>query len=614
MIADFHFIRPMFLLLIPIGLLLSSLLWNKVSVSTKWFDVCDVHLIRHLLVGKQLKSTGLPYIGMALGWIIGSIALAGPAWERLPQPAHNVYDGRVIVFDLSLSMDSSDVQPSRLLRARYKLSDLILDGSDLQQGLVVFAGDAFVVAPLTDDTDTLINLTPSLSTSTVPVQGSRSDLGLELAASLISNTGLNEGEIILIADGVSAETEDVAARVSSRGFRVSVMAVGTSGGAPVQLGNGELLKDAQGNIVIPGVDHDALRRVAEAGGGRFVKMSVDNSDIEKITRTGGDTLEVELSQSMFEETGKEKFKSDQWKDNGPWLVLPLLLILALSFRRGWILTLAFLAIPLAPKPVHAFSWDDLWLRKDQQAARHFHGEQYDQIQDNAPVEWQGVAKYRSNDFIGAVDAFSTNDADNATAHYNRGNSMVRSGSLQASIAAYDRALEINPDMEDAIFNKNLVEELLKQQNEQASPQPNNDDSSDTSKGQKQDGKSGNADNRQPDRQNQQNADREISKNDTGQNSTGNKSPENAGSPDSEESNSDQSEPVGKVSQSQNQATGKQAENNGKEVEKLQIPMSEQQQVMEQWLQRIPDDPGGLLRRKFAHQYSQRSRQTHSEQW
>jgi Ca-activated chloride channel family protein len=573
-----------------------------------------VHLIRHLLVGKQLKSNGLPFIGIALGWIIGSLALAGPAWERLPQPAHNVYDGRVIVFDLSLSMDSSDVKPTRLSRARYKLSDLIMQGSDLQQGLVIFAGDAFVVTPLTDDTDTLINLTPSLSTSTVPVQGSRSDLGLELAASLISNAGLSEGEIILIADGVSAETEDAAARVSSQGYRVSVMAVGTSAGAPVQLDNGELLKDARGNIVIPGVDHDALRSVALAGGGRFVEISADNSDIEELTRPGIDTLEVELNQSIFEETGNEKFKSDQWKDNGPWLVLPLLLILALSFRRGWILTLAILAIPMTPKPVHAFDWDDLWLRKDQQAARHFQEEQYDQIRDNAPVEWQGAAKYRSGDFIGAVDAFSTNDADNATAHYNRGNSMVRSGSLQASIAAYDRALEISPDMEDAIFNKNLVEELLKQQNEQTKPQSNNDDGSDNSKGQKQDGDSGHADSQQPDRQNQQNATQESSNNDAGQKSTRNRSTENAGSPDSEESNPDQSELVEKINQSQNQASGEPTEGDGDDVEKLQIPMSEQQQALEQWLQRIPDDPGGLLRRKFAHQYSQRSKQTHSEQW
>ena len=614
MITEFHFIRPLFLLLIPLGFLLTYMLWNKVSVSTKWFDVCDVHLIRHLLVGKQLKSNGLPFIGMALGWMIGSIALAGPAWERLPQPARSVYDGRAIVFDLSLSMDSSDIQPTRLSRARYKLSDLILDGSDLQQGLVIFAGDAFVVAPLTDDTDTLINLTPSLSTNTVPVQGSRSDLGLELAASLISNTGLSEGEIILITDGVSAGTEDVAARVSSSGYRVSVMAVGTSSGAPVQLGNGELLKDSQGNIVIPGVDHEALRKVAMAGGGRFVKMSVNNSDIEELTRSGIESLEVELNQSVFEETGKEKFESDQWKDNGPWLILPLLLIMALSFRKGWILTLAFLAMPLAPEPAHAINWDDLWLRKDQQAARHFHGAQYDQIQENAPVEWQGAAKYRSEDYIGAAGAYSVNDAENATAHYNRGNAMVRSGLLRESLAAYDRALEIDPSMEDAGFNKNLVEELLKQQNEQSNSQNNNDENTDNSKDQKEAGNSSRSDNQQLDRQNQQNADQGTSNDKLDQKLSPNNSPENTGNPDSEENNPDQSEPVEKNSQSQNQTAGKETENDGEIVEKLQLPMSEQQQVMEQWLQRIPDDPGGLLRRKFAHQYSQRSQQTPSEQW
>ncbi len=609
--ADFHFIRPLFLLFIPAGLLLSYFLWNHISTISNWRQICDSHLIDHLLVGKKLKNSSLPYLIMIVAWIIAALALAGPTWERLPQPVHNVLEGRVIVFDLSRSMDSTDVEPTRLIRARYKLSDLITAGRGLQQGLVVFAGDAFVVAPLTEDSGTLINLTASLTTNTVPVQGSRTDLGLELGASLFTNAGLTSGDIVLMTDGASSGSTKIAATIKAQGFKISVMAIGTATGGPVQMANGELLKDASGDIVIPGVDHRLLKKISGAGGGRYVEMSSSNDDIERLMQADVEDLELSLIQGLSESTVDKQYSSDQWSDAGPWLVLPLLMIVALGFRRGWILSLTILMLPLSPQPVHAFGWDDLWWRADQQAEQLFSEEKFEQLPEHAPTDWQGAAQYMSSDFKGAADTWSIDDANNSVAHYNRGNALAQIQSFQESIAAYDRALEIDPDHEDARFNRALVEEMLKQQQQQQQQGENsqNDDQSNNDQSQEKTGQEGGQESNQ---QNQQQS-RELEEANQGRIKNNNDDSESSES----EPTADQSDPDETAARKQNQKS-QAAQDVSDESEQIseneQEQLNEQQQAMEQWLQRIPDDPGGLLRRKFAYQYSLRPQQTRQQQW
>lgn len=597
MIENFHFIRPLFLTLMPLGLLLTYALWIQLSRGSGWNKICDPHLLKHLLVGKHLKNSGFSFLGMALGWIVASLAMAGPAWERQPQPAHNIIEGRVLVFDLSRSMDSIDIQPTRLARARYKLMDLILAGEGLQQGLVVFAGDAFVVTPLTEDTDTLLNLIPSLNTNTVPVQGSRADLGLEYAATLLRNTGLSSGKIILVTDGVSSGTRKSAEEIASEGYQVSVMAVGTSAGGPVRYANGELLKDVAGNIVIPGVNFNQLQRVAEAGGGKFVVMAANDSDITGLTKTDIGPLGLNLEQS-FDNFEPSRYKTDRWLDNGPWLVMPLLLIVAFGFRRGWILALFLVSLQLAPKQAIAFTWDDIWLRNDQRAARNFSQQKYDQIEDDAPMEWQGAAKFRSGDFIGAEEAYSAGDHPNAATHFNRGNALAHANALAESIAAYDRALDIDPGMEDAEFNKEIVERLLDQKNQQSSSREQNGQQSEQQENPRQD---------EPANQQASNQENYPQSSQNNQPDSDKETSEQLDSPEKQNtSNSEQQKQVETASENTKKQDSKPAES--------QFPMSEQQQALEQWLKRIPDDPGGLLRRKFAHQYSLRPAQKNSEQW
>jgi Ca-activated chloride channel family protein len=534
---------------------------------------------------------------------MGTLAVAGPAWQQLPQPVDHRLLGRVLVFDLSLSMKSTDVTPDRLTRARYKLTDLVRRGQGIQQGLVVFAGDAFVVVPVTDDIDTLANLIPSLDTSTMPVQGSRADLGIDRAVTLLENTGFRRASIILITDGVSEQTAQAAARAAARGFEVSVLAVGTKTGAPVPLSQGTLLKDQSGNIVIPGVDQDHLRRIAGIGGGRFSLMTADDSDIQLVGKNYASfdfEHAVDQQANNDGQPGTDEYRTDRWIDQGPWLLLPLLLITALVFRRGWVLMICCALVPATvPTDANAFEWEDLWLRKDQQASRLFQAEQFTGIPENAPPQWLGASRYRSGDYAGATESFLKGEVDAPTTHYNAGNALARSFALEQALAAYDRALQLNPQMTDALENRDLVAKLLEQQKQQQNSDSTDDKSTqDGQEAEPQEKTGGDFENENRDSDNQD-EDEQLRR----------QARENSDQAKSEQSDNNQN--LEETDNDDNESPGS---NTSQEIDVSQQTKDENQQALEQWLKRIPDDPGGLLRRKFARQYLLRDTPSSTQQW
>ena len=335
-------------------------------------------------------------------------------------------------------------------------------------------------------------------------------------------------------------------------------------------------------------------------------MTSSSADIDKILSLDVDSMNLGINQSSMV-NDDEKFESNEWKDNGPWLVIPLLLIVASAFRRGWILSLLIFALPLTPGNALAFGWENLWLRADQQAARNFKAEYYDQIPDDAPIEWRGAAKYRSGDFGAAVRAYTSKNTENASTQYNRGNALALTGAFQESITAYKNALDIDPAMEDARFNKILVEKLLKEQNEQSSSP---DDSNQQSSAPRKNGNDSKTGGPQGDQQIQQESSRESKMEDSEVSQSRSLAAENRSDQTPDEATSGSAEPK----PGQGQAATQIAEKNKNLTALQDVPMSEQQQALEQWLQRIPDDPGGLLRRKFSYQYSLRRRQPPTQPW
>ncbi|MEO6147876.1 MAG: VWA domain-containing protein, partial [Sulfuriferula sp.] len=151
MISAFHFLRPLWLFaLIPLILML-WMMWRRRLLSRSWQRVVDPRLLAHLLIGKNARQGPWAMLAVGLGGLLAILALAGPAWQKLPQPVFRQQSALVLVLDLSLSMNATDIQPSRLERAKLKLRDILNQHKEGQTGLIVYAATPFVVSPLTTD-------------------------------------------------------------------------------------------------------------------------------------------------------------------------------------------------------------------------------------------------------------------------------------------------------------------------------------------------------------------------------------------------------------------------------------------------------------------------------
>ncbi|MGC1547992.1 MAG: VWA domain-containing protein, partial [Rhodanobacter sp.] len=324
---QFHFLQPMWLLAL---VALPLLLWlgaRGSSAQQELSRLVDAELLPHLLYGRA-RSRRLPFGLFALGWLLGVLALAGPTWSRIAQPLYTDRAVQVVAISLSQSMLARDVTPSRIDRARYKAHDLLASNNDGLNGLIGYAGESFVVAPLTSDVRSLNELLDAMAPNTMPVDGNNAAQAIAQGVALIHDAKADAGSLVLLTDTADATAQEAASKALAAGVHVSVLGVGTAQGGPVPLGDGSFLHDAQGNLVLVRRDDAALTALATAGGGTYVPMSDDGRDIAG--------LHAQL-QPAHQATMSAGQQGDAWQDRGPWLLLPLLLIAALAFRRGWLL-------------------------------------------------------------------------------------------------------------------------------------------------------------------------------------------------------------------------------------------------------------------------------------
>ncbi len=434
----FHFLRPHWLLALT---LLAPLAWwwrRQRSEAGGWRSVCDPHLLPHLLFPGSGGAAVAPFALLALGWSGACLAMAGPTWERLPQPAFGNPTRTVFVLSLAPSMDRDDVAPSRLARARHKLGDAIdrLEGGAV--GLVVFREEAYGAVPLTDDAEVVREMLPTLRTDLAPGREVHPSRGLAEAGKLLDAVDMAGTRIVLVADGSDASPEatlDAARGLARSGATVSVLSVA------------------------PG-DAPGLAAVAAAGDGAFATLTADDADLERLLASGpGAVPGVRLERS--------EVQADAWWDAGAWLVWLPLLLCSLAFRRGWVMavmTLAWIGLPSAPARADVADWFE---RPDQRAARAFEAGRYaesaESFEDSA---WRAAALYRADDFQRAAEALRA--LPDARSQYNLGNALARAGALEEALAAYDRSLAAAPGDDDARFNRDLVKRLLEQQRKEKS--------------------------------------------------------------------------------------------------------------------------------------------------
>ena len=579
MLADFQWLRPEWLLAIPLVVLAAVLLGRGRLGAGSWQDVVDPALMPFVLSRAPGRGTDYRWWLLGLAGVLAATALAGPAWQRIEQPVFRTEQALVVALDLSRSMDAQDISPSRLARARLKILDIIERRQSGQTALVVYTANAFTVTPLTTDTDTVAALVSSLSTDIMPSRGSYPEVAIQKSWQLLDQAGVGYGEVLLITDGGSSPaTERVARELKGAGYTLSVLAVGTRDGAPIPRASGGFVTDNRGKIAVPRLEKTSLRALAAAGGGRFAVMSTDNRDLDILL--SGEVATVAASDDALE--------TDQWREEGPWLLLLLLPIAALAFRRGWVLLLLIFILP-APETAEASLWDDLWQNKNQQAQKHLESGNADEaaalFED---TEWRAVARYRAKDFKGSAAEFA--ESGNARSLYNLGNALAQQGEFDSAIDAYEQVLEMEPDNDDAAYNLELVKSLKDQQQQQQESEGDNQQSSENSGGEGEPSDS------------ESQADQEGSEGsaESEQQSNESDSPQRGDEEKSEEDLEALQQELQRAAEEAQQ--GEQPEQMS-EAELAELrQQQEQQQAMEQWLRRIPDDPGGLLRRKFRHQY------------
>ena len=564
-----HWLRPEWLLILPLLGWLLWQRWHREKRAGRWQKILPPAFHRVLLSGGTGRSSKLPWIALGLGWLLALLALLGPSWQRVEQPSQKPEDPLVVMLELTPEMLATDSSPNRLEQARRKIYDLLQNRNDAQTAVIVYAGSAHTLVPLSDDMATSRNLLEALKPSIMPQPGHRADLAIGKALELLDQSALGQGRLLLITSSLSEpERNGIRQALSGHTPPLLILGIGSREGAPVVDESGQFLKDDQGAILLPRLDSPSLRAFALDVGGRYRQARLDDNDLRGLglldgprnLRNDGQTLQL-----------------DTWADQGYWLLLPLLLLVACAGRRGWLFCLPLLFM-LQPQPAQAMSFTDLWLRPDQQGLRL--------LQQNKPllaVEhfsdplWQGVALYRAGDYAGAARRFA--EVNSASAHYNRGNALAMNGELEAAIDAWEQALELQPELEAAAQNKALVEQLLEQQRAAAASEAEAETE------------------QPPEPPAPAESETPLSSSAQGASSSTlhNEDNSSATNPSTEPAPHEQLDP--------DAAPRADGEPGDEPTTRAPAPTAnqtaeEQRQALEQWLRQIPDNPGELLRRKF----------------
>jgi len=542
----------------------------------------SAELHQALVSGGSKRKRSLMAVATNMLLFFAILGAAGPTWEKRPQPVEKQSDALVIILDLSLSMMAEDIKPSRIIRAKQKIIDILRYRKEGSTALVAYAGDAHTVAPLTDDSGTIENLLSSLEPSMMPVLGSAPAHAMEIATELIKNSALTQGRILFLTDGVT-EVEQLA-KMAGPAIPLSIIGFGSDSGAPIPLTSDRqkrrLLKDNLGKPIITKINEDALKNLAQAGYGAYSRVSYDDSDFKGVL--------AESFVNDIEAIDAER-DFDTWHDQGYWIALLLVPFVLFAFRKGVLISFAGFLLTLQFNDTvagvansqneilsntEANLWSRLWFRDDQLAFELLEkGDAKTAAHLFQDEKWKSVANYRNKEWGPALNGFSSDLS--ADGLYNQANSLAQLGSLNEAIEKYDRALELNPEDDDARFNRDLVKELLQKQQEQQKEKTKDNE------GQQSES---------PDQKDQSDQD------------DGEKADDPSADAPYEENRQQQNEGDNPEETDKGQSEGK-----SNEDEQLALNEEEQKQALEQWLRRVPDNPGGLLKRKFRYETEQRLR-------
>jgi len=461
-LADLHFLRPSWLWGMAPALVLFVVVRRRDDPTLRWRGLIDPHLLDALRI--KPKGRGFPRpAGVAFAaLVLGCLGAAGPAWEREPSPFTEDKAPLVVALDLSESMLAIDVPPTRLERAKEKIRDLLARREGARTGLVAYAGSAHLVLPPTDDASALETYLAVLDPSVMPKAGKAAAAALAHAQEMLAGDE-TPGSILFLTDGIPAGEQAAFRRAAAGRDSLLVLAVGTSEGGPLREGKG-FAHDAAGRRVVARLDREGLESLARDTGVFVATATRDARDVDR--------LQAHIQSHL--EAVQAANPTARWKDAGYWLTIPVALLGALWFRRGWTVRWAAVLVfglaaarPAlaqtgpAPAPPASEGWRfaDLWLTKDQQGRLAFErGDFAGAAALFRDPMWRGVAACRAGDWDAAVDAFARLESPEGL--FDLGNAYAHRGDLPVAVQAYEQALAVRPGWREARENRDRVAALI----------------------------------------------------------------------------------------------------------------------------------------------------------
>ncbi len=612
----FHFLRPEWLIVLVPILIILWFIWRAKAQKGNWQNLIAIKFQKFLLSENNIQQqSNLPLIGLTIIWFVATIALAGPSWQTVEQPSEKVQQGTVILLDNSLSMLAEDIKPSRIVRARFKLMDFINANPHLSTGLVVYSGSAHVLTPISDDNQTILSLLPSINPMIMPAFGADASQGIAKAINLLEQSKINSGHIIWLLDDINKnEISAIKAQLSGTGIKVSLLAIGTSKGAPIAVPDYGLIKDDQGKVVIASLPTPYLHKLANAIDAKLLFLSHDNSDVEQLSAV------FSLSnQKIAADEDSENKSVSHWLDKGIYLLIPLVLLIALAYRRGWVLVWVMM-LPFGGLYLVSFS-PEVYAQQTPEAITNeaegvslldflksgnhlgyklWQQQKYDIALDFfRDSQWQGASYYRLQEFAKAQQKFK--DDSSPIGKFNLGNSLAKQGLFAEAQKSFAEALALKPDFTEAQENLAIINKIINKEQEQKQQK--------TDKGQ---------DAKQEDSQGTKDSEQESAED-------GKQSPEDGDAtneqpkqeqPTQQDEKQDIKEPKPQKDELKEAENEEQAKQSDPQASKADEPeqeeamadiakrMTEEEQAKKAWLNQIPDEPGLFLKNKFEHQYQQ----------
>lgn len=562
--------RGYWLLAAPLAGLLLWALYSTRQHSKNWHTVLPLAFHAVLLKQHTPRQRLFSYMALALAWLLVLLALLGPNWHSAQPTATQNIQAPALVIAIQLTPDvlAKDLTPSRLQQIRKKIMTLLQHRADASTALVVYAGSAHTLVPLSNDSLTSINMLQAIHPDLMPLPGQRADLAVQRAIDLLQRGAQGQGHILLISNGISvSEQMAIEQHLKHSTAQLLLLGVGTLGGAPMAASaQGDLLTDASGAIVISKLNATSLQLLSKHTAGRYTSLSTDQTDLKQLG-----LLDTANSSQYAQLSALQHTQQDQ----GYWFILPLLLLALSVARRGIVLLLIVSLLPMLPMPASAFELQDLWLRPDQQGKKLLERQQPAQaanaFEDPA---WRASALYLAQDYQAAAKAFAL--LNSAEAHYNRGNALALAGDLNEALVAYQQALQLAPEMLAAQYNYDIVAEQLKRQpsTQDTNPRQTAQDNSETS------------------------ALAIDAPGSSSQTAT-----------DQESAESSVTQPRTDILVTPLAESSNPASSDAKTTATADTvpPISENADDLERWLEQIPDDPSELLKRKFW--YEQQHQET-----